>query len=164
VILIDNTVLSNFTLAQTVRVLRAYCAGKGRVTSQVLKEFEDGVQGGVLPSTNLKWLRRVKLRGREEHALFSQLRTQVGAGEASCLAIAVVRGYSILSDDMRARRIARIMGVAVSGSIGVLLELLRVRRLTHEEGNNLLRIFIEHGYFSPVDRVDRLDDFFQSEP
>lgn len=60
-ILVDNTVLSNFTLAQAVLVLRAYCAGKGRVTWQVLREFEDGVRGGVLPSTDLKWLRRVKL-------------------------------------------------------------------------------------------------------
>ncbi|MBI3326348.1 MAG: hypothetical protein HYZ81_06560 [Nitrospinae bacterium] len=46
------------------------------------------------------------------------------------------------------------MGVTVSGSVGVLLELIRVHRLTLEEGNTFLKAFIKHGYFSPVDRLD----------
>jgi predicted nucleic acid-binding protein len=158
VILINNTVLSNFALARVVPLLREFCAGKGRVTPQVLAEFEEGMERGMLPMAALGWLKRVRLRGQRERATFLQLRTQLGLGEASCLAIAIVRGYHFLSDDLKARRVARIMGVTVSGSVGVLLELIRVHRLTLEEGNTVLKTFIEHGYFSPV---DRLDEFLQ---
>ena len=57
---------------------------------------------------------------------------------------------------MKARRVARTAGVTISGNVRVLLELLRIHRLTREEGNNLLRTFIAHGYFSPVDQLDEL--------
>ena len=157
-ILLNNTVLSNFALAQAVPLLIEFCGGKGRITEQVLAEFEKGVQQGVLPTTTLTWLKKVKLRGSRERTLFLQLCTQLGAGEASCLAVAVVRGYSFLTDDMKARKVARTEGVTVSGSVGVLLELIRIHKLTLEEGNNILRTFIQHGYFSPV---ERLDEFLQ---
>lgn len=155
-ILINNTVLSNVALGQAIPLLHEFCAGRGRVTPQVLAEFEEGVARGLLPTTALAWLKRARLRGQQERATFLQLRTQLGAGEASCLAIAIGRGYDFLSDDMKARRVARTVGVTVSGSVGVLLELIRIHRLTLEEGNTLLRTFIEHGYFSPVDRLDEL--------
>jgi hypothetical protein len=102
VILINNTVLSNFALAQAIPLLREFCAGKGRITAQVLAEFEEGVRQGILPITTLKWLRWVRLRGRQERGHILQLCTQLGAGEASCLAIAILRGYDFLSDDMKA--------------------------------------------------------------
>ncbi len=155
-ILINNTVLSNFALAQVVPLLTEFCGSKGRVTEQVLAEFERGVQQGLLPTTTLNWLKRVKLRGPGERALFLQMRRQVGAGEASCLAIAVAKGYDFLTGDMKARRVARTEGVTVSGSVGVLLELIRIHQLTLEEGNDILKTFIQHGYFSPVERLDRL--------
>ena len=37
-ILINNTVLSNFALVQTVPLLAEFCGGKGRITEQVLAE------------------------------------------------------------------------------------------------------------------------------
>lgn len=155
-ILINTTVLSNFALAQAVPLLMEFCGGKGRATEQVLTEFEKGVQQGILPTTTLNWLKRVKLRGLRERVLFLQMRTRPGAGEASCLAIAIVRGYDFLTDDMKARRVAQTEGVTVSGSVGVLLELIRTHMLTLEEGNNILKTFIQHGYFSPVERLDEL--------
>ncbi|MBI3801676.1 MAG: DUF3368 domain-containing protein [Deltaproteobacteria bacterium] len=155
-ILLNNTVLSNFALVGVMPLLIEFCGSKGRVTEHVLAEFETGVQQGVLPSTLLNWLKRVKLRERRERALFLRLRTQLGVGEASCLAVAIVRGYDFLSDDMKARKVARTEGVTVSGSVGVLLELIRIRKLTLEEGNNILKTFIQYGYFSPVQGLDEL--------
>ena len=58
-ILINNTVLSNFALAHVIPPLREFCAGKGRITAQVLTEFGEGVQQGILPITTLKWLTSV---------------------------------------------------------------------------------------------------------
>lgn len=155
-ILINNTVLSNFALARVVPLLMEFCGDKGRVTEQVLAEFDRGVQQGVLPTTTLKWLKKVKLRGARERALFLQLCTRLGAGEASCLSVAIVRGNDFLTDDMKARKVAQTEGVTVSGSVGILLELIRTHKLTLEEGNNILRTFIQHGYFSPVERLDAL--------
>ncbi len=51
-ILINNTVLSNFALGQAVPLIAEFCSGKGRVTEQVLAEFEQGVQQGILPTTS----------------------------------------------------------------------------------------------------------------
>ena len=113
------------------------------MTDQVLAEFEQGVQQDLLPVTMLNWLKRVKLRGSRERALFLQLCLRLGAGEASCLAIAIVRGYSFLTDDMKARRVARTEGVTISGSVGVLLELIRTHKLTL-----LVTVLIELGKFT----------------
>jgi predicted nucleic acid-binding protein len=73
------------------------------------------------------------------------MRRRLGEGETSSLAVAVSRGYSFLTDDMKARRVAQTAGVTVSGSVAVLLELIRTQNITLEEGNNVLRTFIRHG-------------------
>lgn len=62
-ILINNTVLSNFALAQAIPLLNEFCAGRGRITPQVVAEFEEGVEQGILPITPLGWLKRVRLSG-----------------------------------------------------------------------------------------------------
>lgn len=80
----------------------------------------------------------------------------MGAGESSCLALSISRGYDLLSDDMAVRKIAMREGVRLSGSIGVLLELIRINGISVEKGNIILKGFIKHGYFSPADRLDEL--------
>ncbi len=155
-ILVDNTVLSNFVLADVLLLLKEFCGSQGRITPQVLAEFAEGVHQGILPAIALPWLQEVRLRQAQERVLFTRLQMQLGAGETSCLAIACVNRQSFLSDDMKARRIARTMGVPVSGSVGVLLQCIRAQRLTCAEGNSILKTFMAYGYFSPVQRLDEL--------
>ena len=50
-------------------------------------------------------------------------------GEAECLAVALQRGYRFLSDDFAARRLAKVKGIIVSGTIGILLK----KRRNHQE-------------------------------
>ena len=88
--------------------------------------------------------------------LFEIFSKRLGVGESSCLAIAISRGYDLLSDDMAVRKIAMRKGVRFSGSIGVLLELIRINRISLEKGNAILSSFIKHGYFSPVDKLNEL--------
>lgn len=121
----------------------------------MLAEFERGISKGVFSDVNLDWLKRLDLESPEEKSLFTNLSKRLGTGEASCLAIAIHRKYDLLSvDDMAVRKIALREGIRLSGSIGVLLELIRIDRIRLETGNKILRGFIKCGYFSPVDRLN----------
>jgi predicted nucleic acid-binding protein len=52
------------------------------------------------------------------------------------------------------RKMALREGLRVSGSIGVLIELIYKNIITLERGNELLKGFINKGFFSPVKRLD----------
>lgn len=155
-ILIDNTVLSNFALVGELNLLEDYCQEKGSTTDYVLAEFERGVKEGIFINTNLHWLKGLTLIDEKEKSFFKTLSKKFGVGEASCLAIAIYRGYDLLSDDMPVRKIAMREGIRLSGSLGVLLELIRIDRIALEKGNTILRSFINYGYFSPVDKLNEL--------
>lgn len=59
-------------------------------------------------------LRRCDCEGDEEVALYVELATRIGDdGESMGLAIAKCRGWSMLTDDKKARRIAKELGVPV---------------------------------------------------
>ena len=117
-VLIDNTVLSNFAKVNRLDLLkRAF--EKLYVTEQVLEEFKLGIERGVLPNISLDF-EVLKLEG-EEIELYNSLRAKLGKGEASCLAIAKSRNMKFLTDDSDARKAANILGVPVSGTIGVLV-------------------------------------------
>jgi predicted nucleic acid-binding protein len=105
-ILIDNTVLSNFALVGELILLKDYCQGKGAATEYVLAEFERGIKEGIFVSIKLDWLKKSALADVKEKSFFGTLCKRLGAGEASCLAIAIYRGYDLLSDDMAIRKIA----------------------------------------------------------
>jgi predicted nucleic acid-binding protein len=58
-------------------------------------------------------LHRCDLEGEEELNLFVQLATTLDDGEAACLAIAKVRGWTLVTDDRKGRREAGNLGVTV---------------------------------------------------
>ena len=72
-------------------------------------------------------------------------------GEAASLAIAIHRGYRFLTDDRAARRYAAWAGVPVTGTLGVLMQLVDQGMLTLDDANDLLQGMISRaGYRSPV--------------
>ena len=56
----------------------------------------------------------------------------------------------MLTDDADARRLAAALKVEISGTIGVLIKLVRREILTLEQGDRLLAEMIARGYRSPV--------------
>jgi predicted nucleic acid-binding protein len=58
-------------------------------------------------------LHRCDLEGEEELSLFVHLATTLDDGEAACLAIAKVRGWTLATDDRKGRREALGLGVPV---------------------------------------------------
>ncbi len=102
-VLVDNTVLSNFAKVNRLDLLkRAF--EKLYVTEQVFEEFKLGIKRGVLPNISLDF-EVLKLDG-EKIELYNSLRVKLGKGEASCLAIAKNRNMKFLTDDSDARKVA----------------------------------------------------------
>lgn len=58
--LIDNTVLSNFALVDELGLLKDYCKNKGCMTNHVLAEFEQGIRQGIF--IDVKLIRKDRIR------------------------------------------------------------------------------------------------------
>ena len=152
--MLDNTVLSNFALVDELSLLQQFCRDSGAITTHVFNEFEKGVQAGLFKKPDFSWLAKLDFDNETERNMFTLLNQRLGAGEASCLVLAVHRAYDFLSDDMMVRKFALREGIRVSGSIGVLIELINENIITLEKGNNILKGFIRWGYYSPVEKLD----------
>lgn len=79
-------------------------------------------------------------------------------GEASCLAVAMMRQAVLLTDDFQARRLAKQEEIQISGTIGLLLMLVRSEHITLREANIMLSEMIQHGYRSPVSNLNAFLD------
>lgn len=154
-LLLDNTVISNFALVARIDLLIKAIEGQIATTAQVLSEFNAGVTRGKLPQSELDWLEIVYLRAEEE-TLFQELQGHVNAGEASCLAVAAHRNGRILTDDRDARRLAAQFKIPISGTLGILLRLVQIHELSLVEANELLGQMIAYGYRSPVEKLEDL--------
>jgi predicted nucleic acid-binding protein len=152
---IDTTVLSNFAHARRSDLLQAALGADAFTTPAVMAEFHAGEERRLVPVCDWHWLPVLELTP-DEIKLAAQLRQQLGAGEAQCLAVAVSRGITFLSDDFAARRMASQHGVRVSGTLGVLLHLVQTGELALAEADDLLLTFVTHGYRSPVASLRQL--------
>ena len=104
-VLVDNTVISNFAKVNRVDLLKG-AFEKVYVTEQVLEEFRVGVRRGVLPDVTLDF-EVVEVR-EDELELYNALRVKLGKEEASCLTIAKNRNMKVLTDDSDARKVANL--------------------------------------------------------
>jgi predicted nucleic acid-binding protein len=154
-LLLDNTVLSNFALVARFDLLIKAIEGQISTTPQVIGEFNNGVTRGRLPQTSLDWLEVVSLQAEEE-ALFQELLEHVNAGEASCPTVAAHRSGRVLTDDRDARKLAAQLRIPMSGTLGALLRLVQIHSLALPEANELLGQMIAYGYRSPVKKLEDL--------
>jgi predicted nucleic acid-binding protein len=154
-VLVNATVLSNFGAVGAMELLREAVEGKGGTTQEVWEEYQRGVELGRLPPTCLDWLPRLVMN-EEERRTFEGLCQRLGKGEASCIAVAFHRGFTVATDDRDARRIAQQMGLKVTGTLGILVHLVRAKRVSLEEANRLLEGMAQRGFFSPVSDIATL--------
>lgn len=154
-ILLDNTVLSNFALVERIDLLVLALGAHVATTPQVVDEHRAGVALGRVPETDLTWLQVLVLSAAEEASL-QQFLLHLNQGEAACLAVAAHRPARVLTDDRDARRFAGRRRIAISGTLGVLVRLVRTDHLTVPEADSLLRKMITQGYRSPVESLQEL--------
>lgn len=148
-VLLDNTVLSNFALVNHLDLLSIALGNQAATTTQVIQEYNRGVARGVLPNASWEWLEILELTSQEK-LLFKQHLLRVNEGEAACLAVAVVRNGLVFTDDRDARKLAAQLKISVSGTIGILSRLNNLGIISRPEANRLLSQMIEKGYRSPI--------------
>ncbi|MEA1960417.1 MAG: hypothetical protein U9N81_03860 [Bacillota bacterium] len=105
---------------------------------------------GRLPVCQWEWLEKVRMT-EEEIIQHTQLRRQLGAGEASCLAVASLRKWKVATDDKDARKWAIRLHIPHTGTFGILGMLITQHQITLTEGNDWLRCMIEAGSFTNGD-------------
>ena len=149
-IVIDNTVLSNFARTNHLQLLELFCRSRGLIVQAVREEFQRGINRGLFPKTDLSWINQIDITDPKEIYFSQRYGLELGNGESDCLAIAVCRNHELLTDDRKARQIGFREQVRVSGSVGVLGSLVRQSTISLPEGNRVLAEFINAGYFSPL--------------
>jgi len=158
-LIFDSCVLSNFALVEHLEILEALYARRAWVTDFVVLENLRGIQKGYpgLPeipkAISSGWLRLVPLHEEEHRRLFEQLSTSLGAGEASSIAAAKARGFVFACDDKLARREAMLVGVKLTGTIGILIHAIKSDGLNLREANKILGRMRELGFHAPVARI-----------
>jgi predicted nucleic acid-binding protein len=152
----ENTVLSNFAHIEKPELLRA-AFDSLVVVKAFMDELAEGVRLGLVPLVDWGWLPTVELTA-EEQAKAEELGQTLGKGEAACIALAQSRGWMVLTDDRDARETARDVGVALSGTLGALMNLVRANVLSIPDGDELLNQMKQHGYRCPINSLAELDD------
>ena len=134
----DTTVISNFAHANRLDLLRDI--GNTCTTVEVMNELQAAKRRDVLHIDFSDILIEILRMDKDELDTFTRLSSKFGRGEASCLAIALHRNASILTDDLDARRFAQQGSISVSGTIGILVKAIDRGQLSREHGNHLLHL------------------------
>lgn len=165
-VVFDNTVLTNFSIVGQTDLLQRLYQDKACTTLMVVDEIQRGLEGGYAYLQPVKeaffplnadgWITVLPLESPQEQALYVEFSSSLGAGEASGLVLALVRSLTLATDDRAARRLATKRGIKLTGTVGILVRLVREGHLTLESGNDLLGQMIKLRYRSPVERLDDL--------
>jgi predicted nucleic acid-binding protein len=161
----NTTLISNFAAIGQLSLLHL-CWESLYIPEQVFAEIQDGRMQGYTFYDNIEreispfapdgWLQLTSLQSPDEFRLFGELLGDLHHGESACLAIAAQRKWVFLSDDRAARQAAAKLGVPVSGTLGVLVSLVKQGLLNQEDGDLVLQAMVAKGYFSPVHSLTAL--------
>jgi predicted nucleic acid-binding protein len=160
----NTTALSNFAAINRSELLETRYKGRAFTTAEVSNELRQGINGGYVYLKSVwqqiidpaGWLRILTPQTAEEYRLKTEFDNRLDSGEASCLTLAVSRRFIFVTDDLAARRLAAAKSVRLTGTLGILIGLIRDNVLPLHEANSILTGMIRQGYRSPA---DCLDDF-----
>jgi len=158
-VIANTSTISNFATVEKLELLRARFETL-YISEQVFDEIQDGLTQGydfytdlkqqIFPFSETGWLHLMTLNTIDELMTFNQLLSKLHTGEASCLSIAYHRQWLFLSDDKAARQQSHALNVPISGTLGILLSLVKQKKLSLIEADTVLQQMIDKGYYSPV--------------
>ncbi len=151
----DTVTLANFALADAMPMLEKRYGKKMALTPDVIAEVGNGIAAGHLQLQKIEesvaaGLLTVALLTAEERRSKISLLHNLGAGEASCIACAKHRGGIVVTDDRAARSCCAEHGIGVTGTIGILLALVRDDMLACGEADAILAKMVKNGFYSPL--------------
>jgi predicted nucleic acid-binding protein len=155
-IIFDCCCLSNFALSDSLFILETLYSHSACITDFVSAEILRGIQQGheglakVQEALKEGWLKEIVLRSSKEKSLFKTISVSLGLGEASSIAVAKSRGFIFASDDKAARREAGLLGVKLTGTLGILKKAVRYKKIDKKAANLILSKMVETGFYSPV--------------
>lgn len=158
-IVVDNTVLSNFAQARVDYAVMSLWGDRVCSTSEVISEYQAGIKAVGLPAFTWKALKLIELSS-PENDFAASLSTKLGAGESSCLAVAHMRNAILATDDLFARKIADRYHIQKIGTVGILVQCVKREILSLPNAQKTLAEMINLGYRSPV---TELKEFFISD-
>jgi predicted nucleic acid-binding protein len=164
-IVFDCCVLSNFAVSRSLPVIKSLYGGSALVTDFVAAEIRRGYQAGhkrlasVQDALDQGWLEETSLRRKEERAIFRSLSVSLGLGEASSIAVAKARDVLFACDDRTARREAGLLGVELTGTLGILKKAVRDHAVGLKDGDRILAEMKAGGYYSPVRSLREIRDY-----
>lgn len=157
----DTVSLANFALAGKMRLLVERYGQCAILTSEVLSEVENGISKGLEKLESIETLAAgrhltlTQLTSSERQSKISLLRN-LGSGEASCIACAIHRGGVVVTDDRAARAACKDFDIPVTGTIGIMLALVRAEKLSVNDADTVLLEMIRQGFYSPVNSISCL--------
>lgn len=162
----DTSALSNLAKVGRLELLEKRYQGNGFTTVEVSDELRRGILAGydylqvaVAQIEGIAaegWLRVLVPESPAERRLRSEFDHILDPGESSCLALAISRELTLVTDDLAARQVAKERGVCLTGTLGILIASVRDGALSLAEANAALAAMIQKRYRSPVDRLDDL--------
>jgi len=155
IVILDNTVLSNFAQAQIAHAILELWGDQACTTPDVISEYRAGIKPAGLPPSVWKFLRINELSSVEIDFATS-LSAKLGKGERSCIAIAHVQNAIFATDDLFARKVANRYQIQKIGTVGILLQCVKQEIFSIPVAQKALNEMIAFGYRSPI--ID-LEDF-----
>lgn len=152
-ILLDNTVLTNLALLQQTELVFRLWSEDACTTPAVMLEYQAGARQAKFGAESWRKLRIIELTEPETYWA-NALPPRLGAGEKTCLAVALHRLGVFASDDFDARAAARRSGIALTGTLGILLLSIERGDISLQQGSAFLKVLIAAGYRSPVQELD----------
>jgi predicted nucleic acid-binding protein len=155
-IIFDCCSISNFALSDSLFILENLCSQSALITNFVSAEIMRGIQQGHKDLAKITdvlkegWLREVVIKSKKEKSLYEALSVSLGLGEASSIAVAKARGFIFACDDRAARREAGLLGVKLTGTLGLLKIAVIDKIVNLNEGDLILTRMKEKGFYSSV--------------
>lgn len=158
-IIFDNCVLSNFALSDSFFIIKKFYSNKGYITDFVYAENTKGILRGYRGLTLTReavkegWIKEISIKNNKDRELFENLSVSLGFGEASSIAIAKSKGFTFACDDRAARKEAEVLGIKLTGTLGILIKAVKKKLVSQNEADEILRKMIKAGFYSPMKSV-----------
>lgn len=160
----EQATLLVLNASPVIYLCKAGIAGKLRglkpsfrlVTSEQVYEevYLKGIEKGVSEASALRELFNEGIievesppRGGSKKVKELSKSAGIHAGEASVISQALALNATAIIDDKRAREVARVLGVRLSGTPGLIIELVRQRIISKDDAKRALEKMVNEGWY-----------------